>query len=292
MFLTGLALGAVAAVAALVPVIVLALRRAALRATLAERRARNAERMAEIGAMTGGLAHEIKNPLSTVGLNAQLLGEGIGELSIEPGDRDRLLRRVGVLRREVDRLRDILDGFLKFAGHIRLEKRRVDLVTLVEELSDFFLPQAQRHAVRLSVAPAPGPVYAQVDPDQLKQAVLNLMLNATQAMAGQPEDASAKPRELILRVEPQPNGPDGPTVRIRVTDTGPGVPPDVRDRVFAPYFTTKAGGSGLGLPITKRIVEEHGGRIELRSEPGRGTEFVLVLPVGPESVQPAGGVTR
>ena len=91
-------------------------RRAVGRVRVAERRARTAERLAEIGSMTGGLAHEIKNPLSTIGLNAQLLGEAIADLPIEHSDRERLTRRIGALRREVDRLRDILEGFLRFAG--------------------------------------------------------------------------------------------------------------------------------------------------------------------------------
>ncbi|MEX2219678.1 MAG: histidine kinase dimerization/phospho-acceptor domain-containing protein, partial [Phycisphaerales bacterium] len=100
----------------------------------AERRARAAERLAEVGAMTGGLAHEIKNPLSTIGLNAQLLNEAIDELSVAPEEKGRLSRRTGALRREVDRLRGILTDFLQYAGQLRLEPRPADLNAIVGEL--------------------------------------------------------------------------------------------------------------------------------------------------------------
>jgi signal transduction histidine kinase len=117
------------------------------RVRVAERRAKGAERMAEIGAMTGGLAHEIKNPLSTIGLNAQLLQESLEELELDETERDRLLRRLDNLRRETDRLRGILTDFLDFAGEIRLQTENADLNTIVEELADFFLPQAEQPGV-------------------------------------------------------------------------------------------------------------------------------------------------
>ncbi len=259
------------------------------RAREAERRARGAERLAEIGAMTGGLAHEIKNPLSTIGLNAQLLEEGLAELSIDDSDRSRLQRRVGALRREVERLRGILTDFLQFAGQVRLEKRSEDLNRLVEELADFFGPQASKLGVRLRTDLSREPVVAPLDGPHLKQAVLNLMLNAVQAMADQPAGGA---RELILRTEVRPleraraivrrgkgAAPSEREAVLHVIDTGPGIPADALAKVFEPYFTTKSGGTGLGLPTTRRLVEAHGGRIEVHSEPGRGSDFSIVLPM-------------
>ncbi len=275
-FFIGLVVGAGAAWAASVGLT----RRALRRVRAAERRARSAERMAEIGAMTGGLAHEIKNPLSTIGLNAQLLAEAIEDSKAGESERSRMLARVGALRREADRLREILSDFLEFAGQMRLDKRETDLNALVGELVDFFTPEAQRHGVRLRAELAPGELIATVDPKLIKQALLNLMLNATQAMGvnANAGDPHARPRELILRTLPA-REPDGSEVaRMEVIDTGPGVPEELRERIFTPYFTTKSGGSGLGLPTTRRIAEEHGGRVELHSEPGTGSSFAVVVP--------------
>lgn len=272
----GIALGAAAAAV----VAWWTVRRYIRRTRAAERRARSAERMAEIGAMTGGLAHEIKNPLSTIGLNAQLLAEAIDELPIDPDERGRLSRRIAALQREVERLRGILTDFLQFAGEIRLDPRPADLNTVVEELVDFFLPQAEKHGVRVRADLAPGPLTARIDAPLLKQALLNLMLNAVQAMADPARDDHTKPRELILRTS-RGAGPDrGSSVALHVIDTGPGLPPDALARIFEPYYTTKSGGTGLGLPTARRLIEAHGGRLDVHSDPGRGTDFAVILPAG------------
>ncbi|GJQ30522.1 MAG: hypothetical protein HBSAPP03_24060 [Phycisphaerae bacterium] len=256
-------------------------RRSLAKARAAERRARAAERLAELGAMTGGLAHEIKNPLSTIGLNAQLIAEGLDDLAdsrpLDPADKQRLARRAAALRREVERLRGILTDFLTYAGELRLDLKPIDLNEVVADLVEFLSPQAQQQGVRLRADPAPGPMSANADAGLMKQAVLNLMLNALQAMAGMPSEAAAS-RELIVRTA-RASDPDGQaTLQIHVIDTGPGIAPDVLPKLFTPYFTTKAGGSGLGLPTTRRIVEAHQGRIDVHSEPGKGSDFVIALP--------------
>ncbi|MGP1271880.1 MAG: sensor histidine kinase [Phycisphaerales bacterium] len=244
----------------------------------AERRARDAERLAELGSMTGGLAHEIKNPLSTIGLNAQLLAEGIADLSPQNDDTARLTRRVGALAREVERLSGILTDFLDFAGDRRLSPAPTDLNDLIGELVDFLHPQADRQGVRLRSALPQPTVWASVDGALVKQALLNLMLNAMQAMEA---NDAAQPRELLVRLEAV-DSEDGPMAVVRVADTGPGMDDSVRAQIFAPYFTTKPGGTGLGLPTTRRIVEQHGGRIEVYSAPGHGTECVISLPIESE----------
>ncbi len=279
--LLGLAIGALTAVAAAMLVI----RGHVRRVRAAERRARAVERMAEIGAMTGGLAHEIKNPLSTIGLNAQLLAEGIEELPIAAEEKGRLSRRVGTLRREVDRLRGILTDFLRYAGDLRLDARPADVNTVVEELVDFFLPQAERQGVRLRADLAPGPLTATIDVGQIKQAALNLMLNAVQAMsegqAGDGQENGGRARELILRTARESGPARDLHVAVHVIDTGPGIPRESIGRVFEPYYTTKSGGTGLGLPTARRIVESHGGTLDVHSEPGRGTDFTIMLPASP-----------
>lgn len=253
-----------------------AAKRTVSRVRSAERRARSAERLAELGAMSGGLAHEIKNPLSTIGLNAQLLGEGIEELSLAEEEKARLTRRIGTLRREVERLRGILTDFLQYAGEMRLDPRPTDVNTVVGELVDFFLPQAERQGVRLRADLSPGVLTATIDAPHVKQALLNLMLNAVQAMGGHRAEG---PRELILKTL----RPRTDEVQVHVIDTGPGIDPATRERLFEPYFTTKPGGTGLGLATARRIAEAHDGRLELFSEPGKGSDFVLCFPVSAPS---------
>lgn len=280
-------------------------RRHLRRVRVAERRARSAERLAELGATTSGLAHEIKNPLSTIGLNAQLLAEGVADLSIPADAKGPLARRAGVLTREVDRLRGILTDFLSYAGELHLSREPVDLNTVVDELMDFFAPQASKSGVQLRADLARGRLMANLDVSAVKQAVLNLMLNAVQAMAPRaaaaspfaPSETSRNPaaspqrptptdsaqKELIIRsragqAEAEPRAPRAATVILEIIDTGPGIPPDAIPSIFKPYFTTKAGGTGLGLPTARRIIEAHGGRIDVHSEAGRGTAFTITLP--------------
>ena len=223
--------------------------------------------------MTGGLAHEIKNPLSTLVLNAQLLDEELDEAVPEPDARGRLHRRVGALVRETTRLRGILEDFLRYAGRMRLDPQRRDLAALVSDLVDFFHPQCDQAAVVLRSEIPSTPIEAEVDEPHLKQAVLNLMLNALQAMDGRAPESSTPRGELMVRVEA-----DDSEARIHVIDTGPGIPPDRVEEIFRPYVSGKPGGSGLGLPTARRIVEEHGGELSVHSEPGRGSDFLIRLP--------------
>ena len=275
MMLPGIVVGALgAAVVARVVV-----RRQSRRASEAQRRARAAERMAELGAMTGGLAHEIKNPLSTIGLNAQLLDEAIGEIQADEEEKSRLSRRITVLRREIDRLAGILNDFLQFAGQLHLDRKNADLNVVVDEMVDFFHPQAAKAGVRLRADTAANPLDVPIDVPQVKQAVLNLMLNAVHAMASQLGRDEHVPKELILKTATGHDARGEPVVLLHVIDTGPGMDEQIVSKVFQPYFTTKTGGSGLGLPTTRRIVEAHAGHIDIHTELGRGTDFVLTFPV-------------
>lgn len=272
--LIGFAIGLSVAAAAATHLV----RRHVRRVRAADARARRAERLAELGSMTRGLAHEIKNPLSTIGLNVQLLSEGVEELPIEDEARAPLLRRLGSLGREAERLRGILTDFLEYAGELRLDARAADLNEAMDELIDFFMPQAEQQGVRLRSNLVAGRLEAWCDPPLIKQAVLNLMLNAVQAMSQQPEGG---PRELILRTGRGEDDDRNPTAILHVIDTGPGIDDAAAARIFDPYYTTKSGGTGLGLPTARRIIEAHGGRIELHSEPGRGTDLQLTLPAAP-----------
>jgi signal transduction histidine kinase len=247
----------------------------------AERTAAGHARNAEIASMTRGLAHEIKNPLSTVALNAQLLREEILDSPLDDAERERMTRRVDALAREAGRLRDILNDFLRYAGRMQLDRRQADVRDVAGELGDFFMPQAEQAGVRMRILADESPVVADVDPGLLKQAVLNLMLNAVQSMESLPADR-ARTLDVAVRHEPAEGrgaAARAPRAVIEVSDTGPGIPPDARAQLFEPYFTTKSGGNGLGLAVTRRIVEAHGGTVQALDAPGGGARFRIELPL-------------
>ena len=225
---------------------------------------REAEQLVELSHLAGGLAHEIRNPLSTINVNLKLLSEDLARRDDE--DHRRWLLRLRGVQEEANRLRGILDDFLRFAGKVELTLETVDLRRLVGELTDFFTPQAEEVHVMLRTALPDQPVRCHVDANLLKQAMLNLMINATQAMASG--------GEMLIRLASH-----DAFARIEVIDTGPGIPADKLPNLFRAYYSTKAGGTGLGLPTTQRIVREHGGDIRVESEPGKGTRFILSLPL-------------
>lgn len=271
-----------------VPLAYLWNRRTARRVRDLEQRTRAAERLAELGTLTGGLAHEIKNPLSTIGLNVQLLQEDLDAVTEQSSGHvpeeltERVRRRFRSLTRETTHLRTILEDFLHFAGRMELDRAPTDVNALVDELSDFFQPQADAMGVHLRTQLAADPAEAAIDEGLVKQALLNLMINATQAMqtAREKDQPHGGADELILRTERARHlGED--EIQIHITDTGPGIAEDVQQKIFQPYYSTKKGGTGLGLPTARRIAEEHGGRLVLHTAPGRGTEFTLGLPVRP-----------
>jgi signal transduction histidine kinase len=234
------------------------------RVILLERRTRHAERLAELGTLTGGLAHEIKNPLSTVQLNLQLLQE---DMRADDPAYSRLIHRLNTVKNETSRLREILDDFLRYAGRLELDRKPVELNQLLDELVDFFTPQAQLQRVQIRLRKSDSPITVPADTKLLKQALLNLMINGVQAM-------STTGGELIMSV----SNVDDEAV-IEVIDTGPGIPTDALDKIFQAYYSTKKGGTGLGLPMAKRIIDEHGGKLAVKSEPGKGTDFTIRLPL-------------
>lgn len=233
------------------------------RAARLQARAESIQRLAELGTFTGGLAHEIKNPLSTVLLNLQLLQE---DLNANDPAHSRLSTRLNTVTREASRLRDILDDFLRFAGKIELSRQKVDLNAMLQELVDFFAPQAQLSRVKLRFSPKAGPLTVEVDPRLIKQTILNLMINGLQAM---PSGG-----ELILTA-----GAADDAAEVHVIDTGSGIPAEAIDKIFQAYYSTKKGGTGLGLAMSQRIVREHGGELTVSSEMGKGSDFKMRLPM-------------
>ena len=249
-----------------------------------EKRTQRIEKLAELGVLTSGLAHEIRNPLSTIKMNLQLLAEDISRQQKERKDSSegmserldapeqvlqRYLRKIEIVTGEADRLGETLSDFLRYAGKLELHPARCDVNELVDDLIDFYTPQALNKGVQVRQSLSSGPLICKVDADVLKQAILNLLLNATQAMDGR--------GELIIRTESRPQ-----QAKIDVIDTGPGIEPAEQEKIFEAYYTTKRGGTGLGLPTCRRIVEAHGGHIELVSEKGKGSNFTIYLPLAEE----------
>ena len=212
-----------------------------------------------LGTLAGGLVHEIKNPLSTLRINLTLLKEDVE--SALPGER-RMRHRIEILEQEVGRLDAILQDFMRYAGMRRLERTRQDLGTLAGELAEFVGPGFELDNVRLSIdVPT---IEAEVDGPLLKQALLNILLNAQQATRGG--------GKVTLR------GRRSDRIELEVSDDGCGVTEEDRGKIFDVYYSGFGSGSGLGLPTARRILEEHGGGLDLESEEGEGTRVVLWLP--------------
>ncbi len=225
------------------------------------------ESYAEMAELAGSFIHEIKNHLGTLGLNLQLLAEDFKEP--ESQRERRALQRIERLQHECTRLAEVSNDFLRFARVKELDLQPAKLADVVRELLDFFGPTARQSNIEIkSFFPADLPA-ANLDRDLFKQALLNLFLNAQQAM---PQGG-----ELTIQAWPASYLPQGGVV-LNVIDTGNGMKPEDLPRVFRPFFSTRPGGTGLGLPTTRRIVEAHSGTITVQSEVGKGTQFTIYLP--------------
>jgi len=218
----------------------------------------------EIARLAGALAHEIRNPLSTIRLNMELLAEDLEE-SRSPAQQ-RASKRVDLVHRECQRLQDLLDDFLNYAKVRHLDLQATDLNAEVIEALEFFEPEAAEAAVEIvhyldSELPS-----VMLDREAFRGAFLNLMLNAKQAMP--------KGGQLVVRTSALKDN-----ISLYVIDSGCGMDERTAAQMFDAFFSTKPGGSGLGLPTTAKIIEAHGGRISVQSEVGRGTQFTVELPV-------------
>ncbi len=218
----------------------------------------------QIVRLAGGLAHEIKNPLSTIRLNMELLSEDLRD-SNSPCDR-RAMKKIELVQQECQRLQDLLDDFLSFAKAHRLRKEPCDLNAQVRRVLDFYRPKAENANIEVIDFLSGDLPMVLLDPEAFHGALLNLILNAEQAMPGG--------GQLVIRTYGTAEG-----VALDLIDTGCGMDADTQPRVFDAFFSTKRGGTGLGLPTVRKIILAHGGEITLQSEPGRGTQFTIKLPI-------------
>lgn len=223
-----------------------------------EEQLRRADRLSALGELSAGMAHEIRNPLGSIKGTAEILRDGVAA-------DDPKLEFAEILIREVDRLNGVLEDFLRFARPRPVEHGHFLLGEVVNDVLDLTRQQAIRNQVEIAVA-LDDDIHIPGQGEQIKQVILNLVLNALQAM----------PSGGVLKVS-STNFEN--KVHIQVSDNGPGIALEDRERIFNPFVTTRDSGTGLGLAITQRIVQGHGGHIVLYSVPGHGASFTICLPL-------------
>jgi PAS domain S-box-containing protein len=231
---------------------------------------RRADKLAALGTLAAGVAHEVKNPLHALSLNLHLLAK---ELAAPQPSRGEVVGYLEILRSEIDRIHRIVENFLRFSRPSIPEIKPLDLNALVERALSLVAFEAADHGVAIQTAFDPRLESVPGDEGQLAQVVLNLIINALQAM----------PSGGVLGVATR-HDRDG--AELTVTDSGEGIPRELLPQVFDPYFTTRPSGIGLGLPIAHRIIEGHHGTIDVESQAGKGTRMVVRLPLagGPAGV--------
>jgi len=229
-----------------------------------EERLREAERLSAVGKLASGIAHEIRNPLNFMNLSIDHIRSRLR--SGQPDGIAEALALMSNIKAEIHRLNSMIENFLTVGKPLALNKSEVDLGVLIQDVVGLAHQKAVEQGVRITVADDVPIPYLQADPVQIKTCLMNVVLNAIQAMPGG--------GRLRIVTASRPGFVD-----ITVSDTGPGISEEDLNRIFNPYFTTKKLGIGLGLAITKKIVEEHRGRISVLSRPHEGTDVVISLPV-------------
>lgn len=231
-----------------------------------EREARHeqASRLAYIGTLASGLAHEIRSPLNAIKLNLDLLKEDLS--AVDPSRRDEFGGRLGLISREVDGLQELLTEFLNFAKPPTMEMLPTDVNQLLRDVLQFVAPSCQERQIRIATDFQKELYPVALDQNQFGRGViLNLLTNAMEQIA--------EHGTIVLSTRETPD-----FVEVSVEDNGGGVPREHEPRIFEVFFSTKEHGTGLGLAIARRIVQEHGGELLLENHPKRGAKFIVRLP--------------
>jgi len=224
---------------------------------------RQVEKLAMVGKLAAGVAHSVRNPLTSVNLRLFSLSRG---LELTPRQKEDFK----VISDAVRHIDSILGNFLEFSRRPRLKLSELNPGSVVDESLKLLENRLASFPVAVSVIRETPLPHVLADPDQLREAILNILLNACEAME---YSGSLEIEEYSAAID------DQPFAHIAIQDSGPGIADDHLAEIFLPFFSTKDQGTGLGLPIAKGILEEHGGDIFVRSVPNRGTRFILVLPV-------------
>jgi signal transduction histidine kinase len=217
-------------------------------------------RMAAIGRLTSGVGHEVKNPINAIVVHLELLKNKLGEGSAPA------VRHLEVIDAEIHRLDRVVQTLVDFSRPVELQLKEQDLGPVIGDVLALAAEEFSTHKVNLISHLPQVPVLANIDADLMKQAVLNVIQNGAQSMA------DGGNLEVVLET-------DGKTAVLRVSDEGSGISDEIRAKIFDLYFTTKSGGSGIGLAMTYRILQLHHGSIEVQSREERGTEFQLRIPL-------------
>jgi signal transduction histidine kinase len=217
------------------------------------------QRLAAIGRLTSGVAHEVRNPINAIMVHLEVLREKIKQ--IDPESK----RHMDVIGSEIQRLDRVLQTLVDFTKPVELRLRDTDLRRVIEEVSLLAAPEAARHGVKVQCQLPTEPLVVKADADLVKQAVLNIAINGIQAMPGGGALLMAAQREDTA-------------VEIEIRDQGGGISPEIRDKIFNLYFTTKKSGSGIGLAMTYRVMQLHNGSVQFESQPEQGTAFHLRFP--------------
>ena len=228
-------------------------------------------RLAEIGRLTSGVGHEVKNPINAIVVHLELMR---GKLTRKE---DGAERHLDIIQGEIQRLDRVVQTLVDFSRPVNLELNVQDVAQVVASVLELAAPELKQRSVHVESHYPQMPLAARLDADLIRQALLNVVLNGAQSMA----DGGR------LEVEVQP---DGRNVAIHIRDEGCGIPKEIQDRIFNLYFTTKREGTGIGLAMTYRIVQLHSGSIAVESRPDRGTEFILRIPASPAKELAAGAV--
>jgi PAS domain S-box-containing protein len=226
------------------------------------------DRLVSLGKLSSGIAHELRNPLAGIKTTAQALSE---EMSKDDSRREYLNR----ITKEIDRLNDLLKTFFSFAKPQKLNLIECSVKDVINEIIPFLFKEIADQGIRFVEAYHPQLPKIKVDKNQTYQVFLNLFLNAIQAM---PNGGELK-IEVNPTVSYSQDGPSQNFIKIVISDTGKGIPPNIIHRIFDPFFTTKPKGIGLGLSITYQIIKKHGGTIKVESKLEKGTSFIINLPV-------------
>ena len=226
-----------------------------------EAKLRQVQRVSALGNLAAGIAHDVRNPLNAIKL---LSSHAIDTL--EGGSDSAAAKPLMTIRKEVDRLEEIVSGFLSLARERELAQEPCQVDALLEECLRLFRREAESRGIRLVTELRAGNAELLLDPKQLTRAVLNVLMNALEACP-----AGGRVRLFSRRNERN--------IEIEIRDDGPGIEKLAVEQVFDPYFTTKPGGTGLGLSITRGIIQEHGGTIEISSSPGQGCQVLITLPL-------------
>jgi len=223
-----------------------------------------AEKMALVGKLAAGVAHSIRNPLTSVKMRLFSLGR---TLDLPPAQKEDF----EVISEEIGHIDTIVQNFIEFSRPPKLKMQKVSPSELVDQVLQLVDHRLESHNVAIEINRERWLPEIQADPEQLKEVLVNIIVNACEAIG--------YGVSIVIHEEESFLEPLGRVVVIRMTDNGPGIPESVKEKVFQPFFTTKEEGSGLGLSIAARIVEEHGGSLELSPKEDEGSTFVISLPI-------------